>query len=88
MNLDLGLFKIKNKKNVSNPRNLLIEILAEESMNQSVSNLNISSTLARAKLPTTDLTMNRTISFNYETSMIIRSCKKSEFDEPNNIIQL
>ncbi len=69
--------------NVSNPSNLLIKILVEKSMNQSASNSNFESTFARAKLRTkliiqTDLTMNRTIPFNSETFMRIRSRKKSE----------
>ena len=31
MNLDLGFLEIKDKKNVSNPLNLLIKILIEKS---------------------------------------------------------
>ena len=52
INLDLGLFKNKNKKNVFNPLDQKFKIQAEESMNQSVSNPNIESPLAGAKLRT------------------------------------
>ncbi len=52
INLDLRFLQIKDKKNVSNPLNLLIKILVEKSKNQSASNSNFESTFARTKLLT------------------------------------
>ncbi len=75
ISLELGFLDLNDKNTVSDSSNLLIKILVEKSTNQSASNFNDQSTLARANCLRTDLTITRTIPFNSETSMRVRSQK-------------
>ena len=52
INLDLEFSEIKDRILVPNPLNPSIKIVAEKSLNQTASNLNVESPLARSKLPT------------------------------------
>ena len=63
INLDLGFSEIKDRITVPNPLNPSIKIFAEQSMNQTASNLSVESPLARSNMPTnwSDNEQNNTI---------------------------